>query len=230
MDKFEKLKIFIKNRGYLVVSICISIVSILGAYLYVNSKQCEECLPCALKNLESEEEKNEVVETIKVDIKGAVKKTGVYELVKGSNVQDAINVAGGITSNGVTNNINLSKKLSDEMVIYIFNKNEIKEMNSKNNIVFETPKCECEVLEVNKDICANANSTNNKENTPTGMISINTDSIEELTSLDGIGEQKAFSIINYRKEHGNFKSIEEIMNVSGIGQSAFNKIKNRITI
>ena len=62
------------------------------------------------------------------------------------------------------------------------------------------------------------------------LISINTATVEELTSLSGIGESKALNIVKYREEHGLFKATEEIMNVSGIGEAAYQKIKENITI
>ena len=155
-----------------------------------------------------------------IDIKGSVKNPGVYEFNDNDRVIDAINLAGGLKKDANTSNINLSKKLESEMVIYVYNNNEIK--NSKNNFTCETT-CSTEVIEVNN--CIEKTTVENKST----LVNINTATIEELQTIDGIGETKAKSIINYRNDIGKFNSIEDIKNVSGIGDSLFNKIKDKIT-
>lgn len=172
---------------------------------------------------EDETEKN----TIFVDIKGAVKKPGVYEMEVNQLVNDAIKKAGGLTKSAYTKNINLSQKLKDEMVIYIFSSSEIKKMNEK--IITDTT-CQCETIEVNNCITnpTKTNSSNQEEQT-TKIININTASKEELMSISGLGDSKADAIITYRKEHP-FTNVEEIKNVSGIGDSVFAKIKDYITV
>lgn len=155
-----------------------------------------------------------------IDIKGSVKNPGVYEFNDNDRVIDAINLAGGLKKDANTSNINLSKKLESEMVIYVYSNEEIK--NSKNNLSCETT-CSTEVIEVNN--CIEKTTVENKSN----LVNINTATIEELQTLDGIGESKARSIINYRNEFGNFNSIEDIKNVSGIGDSLFVQIKDKIT-
>ena len=168
--------------------------------------------------------------------KGAVKKPGVYILDEGSIVNDAIVASGGITSSGVTSNINLSKKLKDEMVIYIFSKSEIAKQNTNNKLVCEVPKCTCEQIVVDKDIEASkekeslGESYASVEKTISNKISINTDSIADLTTLSGIGEAKAKAIIEYRKANGNFATIEDIKKVPGISDNIYEKIKDYITV
>ena len=191
---------------------------------------CIFSLICYIKSNKNNQEEiltlNEVTEKITtkniekqyIDIKGSVKKPGVYEFKKNDRVIDAINMAGGLLKNANTSNVNLSQKLTSEMVIYISNNNEIK--NNDNKISCDT-KCKIEVIEVNN--CIDENNKNNK-------ININTATIEDFSSLNGIGEAKAKSIIEYREMNGNFKSIEDIKNISGIGESLFNKIKDNITI
>ena len=191
---------------------------------------CIISLICYIKSNKNNQEEiltlNEVTEKITtkniekqyIDIKGSVKKPGVYEFKKNDRVIDAINMAGGLLKNANTSNVNLSQKLTSEMVIYISNNNEIK--NNDNKISCDT-KCKIEVIEVNN--CIDENNKNNK-------ININTATIEDFSSLNGIGEAKAKSIIEYREMNGNFKSIEDIKNISGIGESLFNKIKDNITI
>jgi len=249
MEKFIEIKSFIFKHLITIISVTISIISIVGSIVYVYTNKCEVCTECiTLENNTEVSSVDELDETIKVDVKGAVAHPGVYELNTTSNVNDAIVKAGGITKNGITTNINLSKKLTDEMVVYVFTKKELDAKTTANEVVCEVPKCECEEVVVNKEICSNASittttstnsissttdtnhSSNNTQNSQDTLVSINTDSIEELMTLDGIGESKAKAIIEYRTQNGNFKAIEEIMNVSGIGEKAFEKIKDNIKI
>ncbi|MDD4705699.1 MAG: helix-hairpin-helix domain-containing protein [Bacilli bacterium] len=152
-----------------------------------------------------------------VDVKGAIKNPGVYEFKNGNRVIDAVNKAGGLTKTGNTSNLNLSKKLNSEMVVYVYTNKEIKE-GSKSMACSTT--CDCETITVNNCI---EESINNK-------ININTASITELQTLSGIGETKANDIIKYREQYGKFNNIEELKNISGIGDAIFEKIKEYITI
>ena len=161
------------------------------------------------------------------DIKGSVKKPGVYEFTQGDRIIDAINKAGGLTKNATTNNLNLSKKLTNEMVIYVFNKNELtttKAFEQVNN----DAECKCETIEVNN--CVDKNTTNESANNETAKININTDSKEKLMTISGIGSSKADAIIEYRTKNGNFKTTEDIINVSGISKTIYDKIKDTITV
>lgn len=138
-----------------------------------------------------------------VDIKGEVKDPGVYKLKDGSRVIDAINASGGLKENANTYSVNLSKKITDEMVIIVPSSTESE--NASNNNVIQNTK--------NND-----------------LVNINTATTKELLSITGIGESKASNIVKYREENGNFNSIEDIKNVSGIGDSLFEKIKKYITV
>ena len=177
---------------------------------------------------------NKEVTSVMVDIKGAVNTPSVYEMKSTDRVIDVIKKAGGLKANADTSLINLSKKVTDEMVITIYTKEEM-QAEAK-----ECPPCECP--EVN-DACieednkvsdskeTSADKTNKQSSqSPDGKISINTASSEELQTLDGIGETKAEAIIGYRETNGAFKSIEELKNVSGIGDATYEKIKDDITI
>ena len=175
------------------------------------------------KTKPKEENKN-----IKVDIKGEINNPGVYELTENNNVIDVINMAGGLTNKSDTSNINLSKRLKDEMVIIVYSKQEIKDMKNKEKIT--CPPCNNACIE-EKDEKSKINITEDKkEENINEKININTASIEELQKLNGIGLTKAESIIDYRNKNGNFKTIEDIKNVTGIGEAAFEKIKDNITI
>ena len=161
------------------------------------------------------------------DIKGSVKKPGVYEFTLGDKIIDAINKAGGLTKNATTNNLNLSKKLTNEMVIYVFSKNELTTTKALEP-VSNASECKCETIEINN--CVDKNTTNKSTNNETSKININTDNKERLMTISGIGSSKADAIIEYRTKNGNFKTTEDIMNVSGISKTIYDKIKDAITV
>lgn len=161
------------------------------------------------------------------DIKGSVKKPGVYEFTQGDRIIDAINKAGGLTKNATTNNLNLSKKLTNEMVIYVFSKNELTTTKAFEQVK-NVAECKCETIEVNN--CVDKNTTNESTNNETTKININTDSKEKLMTISGIGSSKADAIIEYRTKNGNFKTTEDIINVSGISKTIYDKIKDSITV
>lgn len=174
---------------------------------------------------------------IVVDIKGAVKKPGVYKMPEGSIVQDVINEAGGLKSTAYTGNINLSKKLTNEMVIVINTKSEMKNQattkvedvkndvennDSNNNTNVGNNVCVCEPG-------STIGTTSGNTNTNNALVNINTASKEELMNVSGIGASKADAIIIYRMDN-HFNTIEDIKNVSGIGDALFAKIKDYITV
>lgn len=161
------------------------------------------------------------------DIKGSVKKPGVYEFTQGDKIIDAINKAGGLTKNATTNNLNLSKKLTNEMVIYVFSKNELTTTKAFEQ-VSNVSECKCETIEINN--CVDKNTTNESMSGETAKININTDNKEKLMTISGIGSSKADAIIEYRTKNGNFKTTEDIMNVSGISKTIYDKIKDTITV
>ena len=141
-------------------------------------------------------------------------------------VNDVIKKAGGLTSFADTSMINLSQKVKDEMVIIIYSKKEVAEMNKKEPCVCPENNDAC-IDEKNKATDISKEKDIKKTN---DKISINTATKEELMTLDGIGESKAESILEYIKEKGKFEKIEDIKNVSGIGEALYEKIKNKITI
>lgn len=162
-----------------------------------------------------------------VDIKGAINNPGVYKVPVGTRVNDVINAAGGLTDNADTSLINLSKLVIDEMVIIIYTKDEVQNSNLVNTVIKVVEK-ECVCPNIENDSCINDKITDTITG-GNGKVNINTASMDELSKLDGIGESKAQAIIKYREENGNFKTIEDITNVSGIGSSVYEKIKDNIT-
>lgn len=240
------LKILKKYWKHLAVFI--SIVIVLGgsffAYYKFNVVKADGEEPLLTSN-NVEEEKSELLEntnvnsnTFYVDIKGAVVNPGVYQLDEGSRVIDVINLAGGLNPKADTSNLNLSKKIIDEMYIIVYTKTELtnykKSLESQNKV--ECPTFECICPDSNNDACISKseekkeNSVSENKLSTNSKVSINNATKEELMTLTGVGESKANAIINYRKENGNFEKIEDIKNVSGIGDSMFQKIKDNITL
>lgn len=167
-----------------------------------------------LDNITTKEDEKDEVSNIKdiyyVDIKGEVKKPGVYKLESGKRVFDAISLAGGVLKDGDTSLINLSMKIEDEMVIYVRNKKEV---------------------DICNDVILNDAVINKEESRKDNQkVNINSADKNTLMTIPLIGEGKAEAIIEYRKKNGNFKTIEDIKNVSGIGDAIFQEIKEYITI
>ena len=165
-------------------------------------------------------------ETFKVDIKGEIINPGIYSLSSASRVIDVIEKAGGLTPNANTTVINLSKKIIDEMVIIIYSNEQVQNF-SKTKEVEQQVQQYCMQPDNNalkNDACI-TESTNTSS-----KVSINNATLEQLQTLPGIGASKAQDIINYRTEHGQFQSIEDLKNISGIGDSIFAKIKDYITL
>lgn len=159
-----------------------------------------------------DEEQNIVIEKLKVDVKGYVNNPGVYELDKGSRIIDAILKSGGLSENADTSNINLSKKLFDEMVIIVRDRD------------YEE-KCELDYYDLTEEETDKIDSKDDGNS----KISITKATKEELMTVPGIGDIKADSIIKYRLNVG-FSKIEDIKNVKGIGATTFESIKDFITL
>lgn len=173
-----------------------------------------------VKEEEEEQKEDSEDKKIVVDIKGMVASPGVYEVSSTARVNDVITMAGGLIDGADTSLINLAKIVVDEMTIIVYSKEEVTE-KLKEEI------CVCECPLITNDACINDSASSVKEGS---LININTATKEELMTISGIGETKADDIIKYRESNGNFKSIDEIKNVSGIGDSLFEKIKDYITV
>ena len=149
-----------------------------------------------------------------VHIIGAVPRPGLYEFPEGARVQDAIDAAGGILTEANVDALNLAAPLEDGQQLEIPYQAGGEPTN--NTSTFELPSSATETP---------TTDTSNTED----LININTASLEELDALPGIGPTTAQKIIDYREENGPFSTIEDIMNVSGIGPSTFEDIQNLIT-
>jgi len=134
---------------------------------------------------------------IQVHVAGSVNVPGVYELLPGSRVSDAIKAAGGLSASANPDSINLAGILRDGQQIYVG-------------------------TDAPQSITLDSQSR-------TGLININTAEIAELITLPGIGETRAKDIIKYRQEHSGFQTVEELLNVKGIGQGTFDNLKSLVT-
>ncbi|MGM0413598.1 MAG: helix-hairpin-helix domain-containing protein [Bacillota bacterium] len=155
------------------------------------------------KNIMSSATDNSESKEIVVHIGGEVKNPGVFSFSQGVRLIDAISVAGGETTKAALDQINLARILHDGEHIIIPSY-----LSSEGSL----------------------NVSNNKLNNSTGKVNLNLAGSEELSSLTGIGAVRAAAIIEYRDKNGNFKDIEEIKNVSGIGIHTYNNIKDNIKI
>ena len=143
-------------------------------------------------------------DTITVYVCGAVVQEGVYELPAGSRISDALLMAGGYDENALHGYVNLAERLEDGERIYFPDYQELEELG---------------IVPISST-----------ESSESGLVNINTADAETLKTLPGIGDAKAADIIAYREEHGAFSSIEDIKNVSGIGESIYNRISSGITV
>ncbi len=149
-------------------------------------------------------------EKIWVDVEGAVKTPGVYELDKSSRVFEAVEAAGGFTEEADTAWLNQAAVVTDGQKIQVYTREETKEMEEQGR----EPVSRSDVLEEQKE----------------GKINLNRASLEELQEIPGIGEVRAQAIVDYREEAGAFGSIEEIQQVPGIKGKTFEKIEEYITV
>lgn len=151
---------------------------------------------------------SEAPEFITVDVKGAVKQPGVYELRSDSRVHDAIHKAGGMTADANSQSVNLAQKLSDEAVIYVAKEGEdVPELGSSESSATSLASAE-----------------------KTGKVHLNRATETELQTVSGIGQKRAQDIIAYRDANGPFRSVDDLKNVSGIGEKTLEKLRDAFTV
>ncbi|HEM3441957.1 TPA: helix-hairpin-helix domain-containing protein [Streptococcus suis] len=153
---------------------------------------------------EASEESSQLV----VDVKGAVAKPGLYTLEADARVNDAVKAAGGLTSQADPKSINLAQKLSDEAVVYVASKDE------NISVVASTT----------------ASSAMSQEEKNTSLVNLNTATEADLQTISGIGAKRATDIIAYREANGGFKSVDDLNNVSGIGDKTMESIRPYVTV
>lgn len=214
----------INLKTKIIIAVGAIIIAItVGIYFYKTTKDNSE-IEITEDNLTTNtavENSNETVEennTIVVHITGEVNYPGVVVLKEGARVVDAIEAGGGETDKADLSSLNLAYMLSDGEKIYVPNKEETSQENQEREYI-TSAKADSEQSENG----AKSTGTNFK-------ININTAKQEELTQITGVGESTAKKIIEYRTQNGKFKSIEDIKNIPGIGDSKFNAMKEEITV
>ncbi len=145
-------------------------------------------------------EQEETLEKICVYVCGEVKSPGVYELAAGARVSEAVEAAGGMTEEAAESWLNLAEHMTDGQKIEVPSKEQEEQLKEE------------------------------AFGRESGLVNLNTASAEQLTTLTGIGESKAEDILNYRETHGGFRTIEELMQIPGIKERVFEKIKDQITV
>jgi len=220
---FEKLK---NPRIISFLSIALILSAICATFLYTKKQKNE--IISEIYSEESVEEaeikEEEISEKIIVHIDGEVNNPGVYELQKEARIDDAIEVAGGLTASADLNEVNLAYKISDGVKISIPRKDEVKVIK-KSSVVNKTKKVvSSTTIGVTKSEEVSSSSGES------GKVNLNTATISQLDTLTGIGPATAQKIIDYRAQKGGFNSLDELKSVKGIGEAKFNKIKDSIEI
>ncbi|WP_139689888.1 helix-hairpin-helix domain-containing protein [Streptococcus oralis] len=209
-----------KIKEYKIIVICACLGLALGGFLLIKPSTQK---PVTETNLQAEvatvskdsssekevkkEEKEEPLEQdlITVDVKGAVKSPGIYNLPVGSRVHDAVQKAGGLTEEADSKSLNLAQKVSDEALVYVPSKGE--EATSQQTASGTPP-------------------SSSKEK----KVNLNKASLEELKQVKGLGGKRAQDIIDHREANGKFKSVDELKKVSGIGAKTIEKLKDYVTV
>lgn len=199
-EKWESWSLAVK--GAVIAGVLLLLVGV-GGLLPKKEEAVEESEAVVTTVLAEKTEESTTLEAvIFVDIKGEVKKPGVYQMKVGDRVKDAIDAAGGLTAEADSQKVNLAQRVEDQMVIVV-------------------PK-------VGEEAEAIPAGTTSKEASKEGKVNINTATVEELKTLKGVGEKKAEAIIEYRKKNGSFKTKEDLMKVRGIGKKLFESFEERI--
>ena len=160
-------------------------------------------------------DRSSTTETWYVDIKGAVKVPQVVPVEPGMRVHDAIEMVGGVTEEADHGQVNLAQLLSDQMVIYVPKKGETVDSATEALVV------DSQVLEI---------GDKSELETENDLVNINTADVIQLQTLSGIGEKRATDIMNYREANGPFKTIDDLDQVSGIGEKTMEKLRPLITV
>ena len=190
------------------------IVVIIFGFFFFAGKREDSREPSVLKgNKDTQvtlEDKQETEEnepsSIIVEVKGAVRKPGVYTFQSDARVEEAIQRAGGFTSKADTFDINQAAKLEDSMMIYVRSEGEAERQPQT----------------------ASADASSGIEKSQ--GVNVNQADAAELQTINGIGPAKAEAIIAYREEHGEFQQIEDLRNISGFGEKTIERLKSQLTV
>ncbi len=200
-----------KKEILLILAIGILVIAVIGYYIYTLTQQNDyQELEDAVDNTQEAKEIREDEEEIIIHIAGEVNTPGIVKIKEGARIADVIEKAGGLTQNANIKNVNLAYEVEDGQKITIPGEEQQEE--------YITEDSGEGVIQENQ-----TGGTNKK-------VNINNANQTELTTLPGIGENTAQKIIDYREQNGKFNTIEDIKNVSGIGDSKYENIKEYITI
>ena len=192
--------------------LAVIVIILVGRGMMASSTKEKVMVTNAVNTTRVEETTTMMPQNCYVDIKGEVLRPGVYEFSCESRIQEVIKKAGGFTEEADETKINLAQKISDKMQIIVPN------LHSKQ---------EEGVTEGNSEKGNSSNTT--PSNSKQGTVNINTATLEELQTIKGIGKKKAEAILQYRKEHGAFRSKEDLLQVKGIGKKALEAIESQVT-
>ncbi|MFQ6833773.1 MAG: helix-hairpin-helix domain-containing protein [Enterococcus faecalis] len=194
-------------------SMVILITLLVGIYLMVNKKaqvdttMWEETSLTTTAEAATDATKERAETMIYVDIKGAVKVPGIYQLKNQQRIWDALALAGGVSEEADTAQVNYAQKVKDQMIIYVPKKGE-------------------SVAQSLETLQESAPAQQNQEE----KINVNTATEAELQTISGIGAKKAQEIIRFRDEQGPFKTVEELKNVPGIVEKTVERLKDMLTV
>ena len=209
-----------KIKEYKIIVICAGLGLALGGFFLlkptsqtsVKETNLQTEVSAVSKDSSSEkevkkEEKEESPEQdlITVDVKGAVKSPGIYDLPVGSRVHDAVQKAGGLTDEADSKSLNLAQKISDEALVYVPTKGE---------------------EAASQQVTSGTSPSTSKDK----KVNLNKASLEELKQVKGLGGKRAQDIIDHREANGKFKSVDELKKVSGIGAKTIEKLKDYVTV
>lgn len=211
IEKLKKIdqKLLIIGSGLAVV-----VISLVGFFLisrnHPTEPMAEETFfqssspPEAAETTESSEQATN--KKVYVDVKGAVKIPGMYQVKATMRVWDVLALAGGVSEEADTTSVNYSQKIADQMIIYVPKKGEVPVS-----------------LPTEQSVASSGAAADEK-------IDLNTATETELQTLSGIGLKKAQEILHYREEKGGFKSVDELKNVAGIGEKTVERLKEFLTV
>ena len=218
----------LKDNKVIIVIICIIIIIFLCVFFYTRSNLENEYTELdnynMLQNETNIEQEQEDISKIFIHVTGAVNNEGVVEIKEGSRIADAVDAANGFTEDADISQINLAYQLEDGQKIYIPRINDEK-INGEEKVLqkeYVTDEAGDEII-----IEDETSNIKRKENE---KININTADQSSLEEIPGVGEATAQKIIEYRELNGKFKTIEDIKNVSGIGDSKFENMKEKICV
>ena len=191
--------------------LAVIVIILVGRGMMTSSTKEKVMVTNAVNTTRVEETTTMMPQNCYVDIKGEVLRPGVYEFSCESRMQEVIKKAGGFTEEADETKINLAQKISDQMQIIVPNLHSQQEGG---------------VTEGNsgKGNLSNTTPSNSKQRT----VNINTATLEELQTIKGIGKKKAEAILQYRKEHGAFRTKEDLLQVKGIGKKALEAIESQV--